>query len=115
MSYRADDLENLCAFNKKVFNHDTLGCWRTACYCVYNVLHYKIWPREQVWPGNKSGAGLEKAIKKPINVSSVWDYLSHVITHYIGLEILRTDNSSLPARRLIISLNKSMSFGLVSK
>lgn len=66
-------------------------------------------------PGNKSGAGLEKAIKKLINLSRVWDYLSHVITHYIGLEILRTDNSSLPARRLIISLNKSMSFGLVSK
>lgn len=26
-----------------------------------------------------------------------------IIIHYIGLEILRTDNSSLPARRLIIS------------
>lgn len=57
----------------------------------YNVLHYKIYQ---------------------FITLLVWDYVSHVMIHYIGLEILKTDNSSLPARRLIISWNKSMSFGL---
>lgn len=58
---RADDLENLCALNKKKKK-------RCENVCFIRIIYHDPF--------------------------------------YIGLEILKTDNSSLPARRLMISLNQ---------
>lgn len=101
MSYRADDLENLCAFNKrkkKVFITMTLGFLENLHATLFTTSFTSS--DLQVHQHQRRTKG---AARYHFTAFGIIPRVRIIIIHYIGLEILRTDNSSLPARRLIIS------------